>query len=131
MPRPRFLLPLLVLAACQPHKAPAPVLPPALAALEGTWLNLPEENRGDTLVYRPNTYRFAPARGRTGFRIGPAGRFVQYDIAPTDGLEGHPGTWTAAPAGTALRIHLTDGRQPDYTLSVLSLDHGVLTLVRR
>ena len=134
MPLPRFLLLLLpgLLAACQPHKAPAPaVLPPVLAVLEGTWLNLPEETRGDTLVYRPNTYRFAPARGRTGFKIGPYGRFMQYDIAPTDGLTGHPGTWTAAPTGTALRIHLTDNQQPDYTLAILSLDHGVLTLVRR
>lgn len=128
---PRALFPLLLFAAaCPQHKPVAPTAPPALAGLEGTWLNLHEENRGDTLVYRPNTYRFPPARGRTGFRIGPYGRFVQYDIAPTDGLEGRPGNWTAAPTGTALRIHLIDNQQPDYTLEILSLDHGVMTLVR-
>ena len=131
---PLFLLPsaLLLAATCQPQ-APtgAPAAPLALAGLEGTWLNAHEENRGDTLVYRPSTYKFPPARGRTGFKIGPYGRFTQFDIAPTDGLLGRPGTWTAAPGTAQLRIHLSDGSQPDYTLDILSLEKNVLTLRRR
>ena len=78
---------------------------------------------GDTLVYRPNTYEFPPTRGRTGFAIRPYGRFEQYDIAPTDGLTGRPGTWTAD-GENRLRIHLTDGQQPDYTFEILSLRHA-------
>ena len=126
------LAPLLLAATCQPHApAAAPSPPPALAALEGTWLNAHEENRGDTLVYRPSTYRFPPARGRTGFRIGAYGRFEQFDIAPTDGLLGRPGTWTATAANTGLRIHLADGSQPDYTLEIIGLAGQVLTVRRR
>ncbi len=131
---PLFLLPsvLLLAATCQPQApAGAPGVPPTLAGIEGTWLNAHEENRGDTLVYRPRAYRFPPARGRTGFRIGAYGRFEQFDIAPTDGLLGRPGTWTAAASTARLRIHLADGSQPDYTLDIISLKKNVLLLRRR
>ena len=126
------LLPLSVLlllaAACQPEK-PAVVTssPASMKQLEGTWLVSHEENRGDTLVYRPNTYNFPPARGRTGFALKPFGRFEQFDIAPTDGLQGREGSWTAD-GNTRLRIHLTDGQSPDYTLEIISLDKQVLKL---
>lgn len=117
-----LLAPLLLLAACERHK-PAVITssPTSMKQLEGTWLSSHEENRGDTLVYRPNTYKFPPARGRTGFAIKPFGRFEEFDIAPTDGLDGHPGTWTSD-GDSRLRIHLTEGQQPDYTLEILSLD---------
>ncbi|WP_310394043.1 lipocalin family protein [Hymenobacter sp.] len=120
---------LLLSATCQPRDPAA--TPPAstMQQLEGTWLNSREEDRGDTLVFRPNTYAFPPARGRTGFAIKPSGRFEQFDIAPTDGLATRPGTWTAD-GNTRLRIHLTDGQEPDYTLEILSLDKQVLKMRR-
>ena len=121
---------LLPVAGCERHK-PAVVTssPASMQQLEGTWLASHEEDRGDTLVYRPNTYKFPPTRGRMGFAIKPFGRFEQFDIAPTDGLAGHPGTWTAD-GDTRLRIHLAEGQQPDYTLEILSLDKKVLKLRR-
>ena len=125
-----LLVPLLLAAACQEHKpAVGTSSPTSMKQLEGTWLAAHEENRGDTLVYRPNTYKFPPARGRTGFAIKPFGRFEQFDIAPTDGLTGHPGTWTAN-GDARLHIHLTEGQQPDYTLEILSLDKKILKLRR-
>ncbi|GAB3851149.1 hypothetical protein GCM10028822_17500 [Hymenobacter terrigena] len=125
-----LLAPLLLVAACKHHK-PAVVTssPASMKQLEGTWLASHEENRGDTLVYRPNTYKFPPARGRTGFAIRSFGRFEQFDIAPADGLVGHPGTWTAD-GTTHLIIHLTDGHEPNYTLEILSLNNNVLKLRR-
>jgi hypothetical protein len=119
-------LPLLFLATCQPSTNSKPVVS-SLKAVEGTWLNSHEENHGDTLVYRPNTYKFPPARGRTGFAIKPYGRFTQFDIAPTDGLAGRDGTWAATGPGS-LRIHLADGNTPDYTLEVISLQDHILRL---
>lgn len=118
----------LLAAACQPNK-PAVITssPASMKQLEGTWLASHEENRGDTLVYRPNTYKFPPARGRTGFAIKPFGRFEQFDIAPADGLQGREGTWTAD-GDTRLRIHLADGQSPDYTLEILGLNKQVLKL---
>lgn len=122
------LAPLLLAAACQPNKPNVITSSPAsMKQLEGTWLASHEESRGDTLVYRPNTYKFPPTRGRTGFALKSYGRFKQFDIAPTDGLTGRPGTWTAA-GNTRLRIHLTDGYSPDYTLEILSFDKQVLKL---
>ena len=122
------LAPLLLAAACQPNKPNVITSSSAsMKQLEGTWLASHEENRGDTLVYRPNTYKFPPTRGRTGFALKSYGRFKQFDIAPTDGLTGRPGTWTAA-GNTRLRIHLTDGHSPDYTLEILSFDKQVLKL---
>ena len=112
---------LLLSATCQPRKPTALTSAPAMKEIEGTWLISREENSGDTLVYRPNTYAFPPSRGRTGFAIKPFGRFEQFDIAPTDGLAGRPGTWTVDKE-THLRIHLTEGQEPDYTLEILALD---------
>jgi hypothetical protein len=119
---------LLLSATCQQRK-PAVVTSTSMKQFEGTWLASQEENTGDTLVYRPNTYAFPPARGRTGFAIKPYGRFEQFDIAPTDGLAGRPGTWTAA-GDNRLRIHLTDGQEPDYTLEIISMENKVLKLRR-
>lgn len=122
---------LLLLAACQ-HNKPAVVTssPASMRQLEGTWLASHEEDHGDTLVYRPNTYRFPPTRGRTGFAIKSFGRFEQFDIAPTDGLTGRQGTWTAE-GDTRLIIHLADGQTPNYTLEIISLKKKVLELRRR
>ena len=117
---------LLLAATCKPHR---PAAIPSMKQLEGTWLVSREENSGDTLVYRPNTYAFPPSRGRTGFAVKPYGRFEQFDIAPTDGLAGHPGTWTAD-GPTRLRIHLAEGQEPDYTLEIISLENQVLKLRR-
>ena len=126
--RALVLLPLLLGATACPQRRAAP--PASAKELQGTWLQSHEETRGDTLVYRPNTYRFPPSRGRTGFAIGPAGRFTQFDVAPTDGLAGHDGTWTA-PNPSHVRIHLADGSTPDYTLEIISLRKGVLALRRQ
>ena len=124
------LAPLLLAATCQPHK-PAVVTssPASMKQLEGTWLDSHEENSADTLVYRPNTYAFPPARGRTGFTLKPYGRYEQFDIAPTDGLKGREGSWTAA-GNTRFRIHLNDGQTPDYTLEILTFEKQVLKLRR-
>jgi hypothetical protein len=126
LPKALPLLMLLAVATCQ---SPKKKLPKSLDELEGTWLQSQEENRGDTLVYRPNTYAFPPARGRTGFEVKPYGRFTQYDIAPTDGLAGREGTWTADGLDR-IRIHLEDGQEPDYTLELLSLHNQVLKVRR-
>ena len=58
-----------------------------------TWLHAVEEDSADFLVYRPNTYSFPPSRGRTGFSLDANGTFRLLSIAPTDGLEEHPGRW--------------------------------------
>ncbi|TGE22883.1 hypothetical protein [Hymenobacter metallicola] len=102
---------------------------PRLKQLEGTWLHAHEEDQGDVQVYRPNTYAFPPSRGRTGFQFDHNGLFTQYDIAPTDGLEGRKGTWKAE-GSTILLISLDDKKDPDYKLEIVSLESGVLKVRR-
>ena len=122
---------LLGLAACQPnHPAELPL--GELAALRGTWLLVPEASRADTLTYRRNSYRFRyRPGGRPGFRLGPAGRFVRYDVAPGGGLIAQEGTWTETSTGRLL-VHLLDPEpaEPDYELELLSYKQGVLQLRR-
>lgn len=98
--------------------------------LERTWLHANEEDQGDVQVYRPNTYNFPPSRGRTGFAFEPNGLFTQYDIAPTDGLQGRPGTWTKE-SGNTLRITLEDQLDPEYKLEIVSLENDILKVRRR
>jgi hypothetical protein len=114
------LLPVLLLlfGACQQRRAS---VIPTMKQLEGTWLLSREENKGDTLVYRPNTYAFPPSRGRTGFAIKPFSRFEQFDIAPADGLAGRDGTW-AMDRGNRLRVNLAEGKDSSYSLEILDLD---------
>ncbi|MBG8552711.1 MULTISPECIES: hypothetical protein [Hymenobacter] len=96
-----------------------------LQLLERTWLHAHEEDQGEVLVYRPNTYAFPPSRGRTGFAFEHNGLFTQYDIAPTDGLEGHKGQWKAL-SDNRVSITLDDHSTPDYQLEIVSLEPELL-----
>ncbi|UPL48239.1 hypothetical protein [Hymenobacter sublimis] len=100
-----------------------------LKQLERTWLHAHEEDQGDVRVYRPNTYAFPPSRGRTGFAFDHNGLFTQYDIAPTDGIEGRKGRWSAI-NDHSLRITLDDKKEPDYTLEIVSLENDMLKVRR-
>lgn len=122
---------LLLAAACHPDH-PAGLPSGNLAALHGTWLLVPEASHADTLTYRRNTYRFRyRPGGRPGFRLGPAGRFVRYDVAPGGGLLAQEGTWAEAGAGRLL-VHLPEAEpaEPDYELEMLSHQQGELRLLR-
>ena len=130
--RPYYLL-LLALAACHPDR-PAELPAGTLATLRGTWLLVPEASRADTLAYRRNTYRFRyRPGGRPGFRMGPAGRFTRFDLAPGGGLLALEGTWTEDGGPYRLRIHLPELRPaaPDYNLVLLGYSNGMLLLSRR
>lgn len=121
----------LLAVACHPDH-PAELPTGRLSALRGTWLLVPEATRADTLSYRRNTYRFKYLPGgRPGFRLGPARRFVRYDVAPGGGLVAQEGTWTETTTGRLL-IHLPElePAAPDYELQVISQQDGVLRLRR-
>ncbi|RTQ50247.1 hypothetical protein EJV47_11510 [Hymenobacter gummosus] len=96
-----------------------------LNLLTRTWLHAHEEDQGDVRVYRPNTYNFPPSRGRTGFMFEQNGLFTQYDIAPTDGVEGRKGLWSVVDEHT-VRVSLSDKKDPDYQLEIVSLDEKML-----
>lgn len=122
---------MLLAAACHPDH-PAELPTGRLGALRGTWLLVPEATRADTLSYRRNTYRFKYLPGgRPGFRLGPAQRFVRYDVAPGGGLVAQEGTWTETTTGRLL-IHLPElePTAPAYELEVVGVKDGMLRLRR-
>ncbi|GAB2960197.1 hypothetical protein GCM10027048_29690 [Hymenobacter coalescens] len=129
---PALLLTLCVLllsSTCRTDSATA-TQQTQLNLLTRTWLHAHEEDQGDVHVYRPNTYNFPPSRGRTGFAFEQNGLFTQYDIAPTDGVEGRKGQWSVVDEHT-VRIALADKKDPDYQLEIVSLDDNVLKVRRK
>jgi hypothetical protein len=101
------------------------------ALLDKTWLHSFEEDQGDTMAYRPNTYDFPPSRGRTGFALEADSVFRQYEIAPTDGLEEHVGTWIYDEENT-ISVHIPGNGNPaqNYKLEIISLKDGLLRVRR-
>jgi len=95
--------------------------------LNKTWLHSYEEDEGDITVYRPNTYDFPPSRGRTGFALEPGGIIKRFEIAPTDGLEEHQGSWQLKEKNL-LEVHMNENQVPPqhYIIEIVSLEDGVL-----
>lgn len=96
-----------------------------------TWLHSFEEDQEDITTYRPNTYDFAPSRGRTGFMLEKGGILKNYTIAPADGLEEQPGTWQFT-NGKKILITIKPESQPQqqYIIEVVSLENDVLKIKR-
>jgi hypothetical protein len=63
-------------------------------AIYRVWIHSVEEDKGGVEVYRPEDFRFPPARGREGFEVKARGDFVAHEIAPGDGTDKIPGRWT-------------------------------------
>jgi hypothetical protein len=94
-----------------------------------TWLHAFEEDNDDVMVYRPNTYDFAPSRGRTGFMLEKGGVLKQYDIAPTDGLQEHVGLWKKVDEDKILvEIKAEEKNSQKYMIEVVSIKEDVLKL---
>ncbi|WP_345169041.1 hypothetical protein [Nibribacter koreensis] len=95
-----------------------------------TWLYSYEEDSADVRTYRPNTFDFPASRGRTGFMIKEDGTFINYAIAPTDGLEEQPGTW-AAQSKNILNVQLEVAPGKTHTIEIVSATPAVLKIKRR
>ncbi|QHL89376.1 hypothetical protein GU926_07780 [Nibribacter ruber] len=95
-----------------------------------TWLYSYEEDSADVRTYRPNTYDFPASRGRTGFLVKEDGTFMNYAIAPTDGLEEQPGKWTAQGKNIIL-VELEGSNRPPQTLEIVSATPTVIKIKRK
>ena len=95
-----------------------------------TWLHSHEDDRGDTIVYRPNSYDFPPSRGRTGFMLEADGSVHQYNIAPTDGLEEKAGKWTLRDE-KFMDITFPNKSSTDYEIEIISAEPNLLKVKRK
>ncbi|MCC9137933.1 hypothetical protein ACFSKU_21180 [Pontibacter silvestris] len=95
-----------------------------------TWLHSYEEDEGDTLVYRPNSYDFPPSRGRTGFALEAGGVIKRYDIAPTDGLEEQEGQWELDDKNNMVKVKMQGDSLPpqNFAFEIVSLKDDVLKI---
>src|SRR5688572_21434035 len=126
-----FLLICLLLMAGTCKKKSAKETMAITKALVGkTWLHSHEDDRGDTIVYRPNTYDFPPSRGRTGFMLEADGSVHQYNIAPTDGLEEKTGKWTLRD-GNFMDITFPNKSSTDYEIEIISAEPNLLKVKRK
>jgi hypothetical protein len=94
-----------------------------------TWLHAVEEDSAEVTVYRPNTYAFPPSRGRTGFSLDADGTFRLLSIAPTDGLEEHPGRWKMVKKDL-LRVTFAGDEPEDFYLKIISATPEILKTKR-
>lgn len=99
------------------------------ACLPGRWMHSHEEDTRGIEVYRPASYRFPPARGRTGFELSADGRAAYIGIAPADGPDRISGRWEIQP-GNQLHITVTEEHVQQMVLTVLSCDSEKLTVSR-
>jgi hypothetical protein len=128
---PGLLLVCLVLMASTCKKKSAKETLAITKALVGkTWLHSHEDDHGDTIVYRPNSYDFPPSRGRTGFMLEADGSVHQYDIAPTDGLEEKAGKW-AMRKDKFVDVTFPDKRSTDYEVEIISAEPNLLKVKRK
>ncbi|MBC7922292.1 MAG: hypothetical protein H7Z75_14515 [Ferruginibacter sp.] len=133
MTKQRFLSGLLLsgllFTAATCGRPPTRAVPPEIF---GRWFHSFEEETPGTNVYRPESFGFPLARGRTGFALYEDGRFEQYDIAPTDGLETTPGTWES-PEKNTVRVQLNgvrEGRPASFQFQIVSVEKNRLILRR-
>lgn len=115
---------LLMAATCQTKEGTR------LLMLQQTWLHSHEEDQGEVLTYRPNTYDFPPSRGRTGFTFKEDNSFIQYEIAPTDGLEERLGNWKLTD-NDLIRVSFEEGDYQDFLLEIVTLEPNLLRVRRR
>ena len=119
---------MLTAQQCRTKGGQTSILTATDSPLYKTWLHSYEdETEEGTRVYRPNSFEFPPSRGRTGFTIEPGGKFVQYTIAPTDGLMNIEGKWEHKNSST-LSITFPSGKQQPYLIEIVSLEPEMLKL---
>lgn len=68
-----------------------------------------EDDKDGLKAYRPETYKFKPSRGRTGFKLLRNDTFVAYQIAPNDTRMEVNGIWRIAPDGKAVIMEAAGG----------------------
>jgi hypothetical protein len=96
-------------------------------ALFTDWRHSHEEDSPDVKVFRPSSYKFPRSRGRVGFEIKKNGEFVQYEIAPTDGLAKRTGRWKAEGKDT-ITVAFDGADAKPLTIKIASLQDQVLKI---
>jgi hypothetical protein len=92
------------------------------------WVHSHEEDTPNALVYRPDTYKFPPSRGRTALELHPDGTYVGADIGADDRPTRTTGNWSL---NQDHQLTLTDDQaRPRRTLEIAAVTPERLELLR-
>jgi hypothetical protein len=86
-----------------------------------------EDDTDDELVFRPASYDFPPARGRTSIELRPDGTYVESSPGPVDVPEEHAGRWSLE--GDRLVLE-AEGNRPSRTWEIAAAGDESLALKR-
>ncbi len=89
------------------------------------WMHSYEEDTNEVKVYRPDTYGFPPSRGRTGFQLNEDKSFINYEIAPADGIVERKGSCSIE--GSKMMLSFEDSAR-DYIMELISIENNVLKI---
>ncbi len=89
------------------------------------WMHSYEEDTDEVEIYRPAAYDFPPSRGRTGFQLNEDKSFINYEIAPADGIVERKGSCNIE--GNKMALSFADSSR-DYTMEVISIENHVLKI---
>ena len=90
-------------------------------ALTGLWVHSHEEDTDTEMVFRPQGFRFPPARGRNSFELKPGGSLVMGGIAPNDQRATADGVWKLED-DNKLAFYSGSNSTPDQVLEIVSAD---------
>jgi hypothetical protein len=91
------------------------------------WVHSQEEDTATEAVYRPDTYHFPPARGRTSFDLRPMGALVKRAIAPDDRRQVSEGNWKLED-GNRLAFYAGAQAKPDEVMQIASVSKDKLVI---
>src|SRR5690349_14812311 len=87
--------------------------------LQRVWVHSHEEDTSNTRIFRPDTAKLPPSRGRTSYEFRQGGVVVKHAPGPDDKRATNQGTWTMDANGC---IAVRMSGVPDEVLCVDSLD---------
>jgi hypothetical protein len=95
--------------------------------LQRAWMHSHEEDTDKNEVYRPSTFAFPPARGRTGFELKSDETLIETGIGATDRRTHGTGKWNLDLAGN-LRFYGHSDAKPESTRKIVKLERDRLVV---
>jgi hypothetical protein len=95
--------------------------------LSKNWVHSHEEDTDKEMVFRPSTFNFPLARGRSSFELKADGTLIQSGIAPDDRLQNATGSWKLND-DNSLAFYLGSKSVPVKSMKIHSADNSKLVI---
>lgn len=95
--------------------------------LQKRWMRSHEEDTAAEMIFRPASFSFPPARGRTGFELRSDQSLVEIGIGPTDRVEESPGKWKLE-RGNQLLFYSQSSPEPTHAMQIISVQEDRLVI---